>query len=871
VVNEPIRVLLIEDVEADAELALHELKRSGMRCEGRLVETEPDFRRALEDFRPHVILSDFSMPHFDGMTALALARELHADVPFIFVSGTIGEEYAIRALKNGATDYVLKNNLVRLPPAVERALQDARERAARHKAEIELEETRSRLHGIMSSLRDVVWSVAVPSRNVLYISPSCALVYRRPPEDFYGNRGMWGDLVHPEDRRRTSAEWDKAVRGGTFDCEYRIFTPGGNVRWIHSRGTPVMDPGGAITRIDGIARDITDRHEQAEKIAHLSRIHAVLSGINSAMLRTRDQDSLFKEACRVAVQAGDFKMACIGVLDPATSEGRAVAWAGAEDGYMDKARLTGRSDTPDAERPASRAMRSAKPVICNDLATEASMAQLRDEALSRGYRSLAAFPIAVEQRPLAVLVLYAGEPGFFDEEEVSLLNELAADISFALEYIGKEEKLNYLAYYDPLTGLANRDLYRHRLDQNLRTARAERRSLAVVMFDVERFRYINDTLGRKKGDGVLKQLAARLAEVVPERNDLARVNADCFAASFQDLREAELGRFLRDKVFPVLNRPFDAGEEQLRVSIRAGISLYPSDGDDPDFLMRNADAALQDAKSRNEQYSFYAPDMNSRVAVNLVLENKLRLALERREFVLHYQPKVELESGRVVGLEALIRWNDPETGLVQPLTFIPLLEETGLILEVGAWVLEQAVSDYRALSADVADCPRIAVNVSPLQLRQKDLAGAIAAAIGDPHGRALGLDIEITESVVMENIENNIAKLQAIRDMGVGIAIDDFGTGYSSLAYISKLPVNTLKIDRSFVHTMARSAEDQSIVSSIISLAHALRLKVVAEGVETQEQRALLRSLGCDQMQGFLIAPPAPIARIRDLLKSAKA
>jgi diguanylate cyclase (GGDEF)-like protein len=511
-------------------------------------------------------------------------------------------------------------------------------------------------------------------------------------------------------------------------------------------------------------------------------------------------------------------------------------------------------------------VRGARPVICDDLESEPSLGEGRGEMLAHGYRSLAAFPIIVDGLPLAVLALYAGEPGFFDEEEVGLLNELAADISFALENIGKEEKLNYLAYYDPLTGLANRDLYRERLEQSLRAARSERRALAVVMFDIERFRYINDTLGRKNADSVLKQLALRLAEAVPERNDLARIHADSFAASFRDVREAELGRLLRDRVFPALSRPFAVDGEQLRISVRAGISLYPSDGVDPELLMRNAEAALQAAKNRNEHYSFYAPDMNSRVAVNLVLENKLRTALEKHEFVLHYQPKVDLDSGRVVGLEALIRWNDRDEGLVHPLTFIPLLEETGLILEVGAWVLEQAASDYRTLSATMDDCPRIAVNVSPLQLRQKDFAADVAAAVRTD-GHALGLDIEITESVVMDHIESNIVKLQAIRDMGVGIAIDDFGTGYSSLAYISRLPVNTLKIDRSFVNTIARNAEDQSIVSTIISLAHALRLKVVAEGVETQEQRSLLRSLGCDEMQGFLLAPPVPIARIRDLLR----
>jgi diguanylate cyclase (GGDEF)-like protein len=865
----PIRVLIIEDVETDAELALREMRRAGLDCTSRRIETEGEFLRALEEFRPEIILSDFSMPHFDGMTALALARELRPEIPFIFVSGTIGEEHAIRALKNGATDYVLKNNLVRLPSAVERALQEARDRAERRETEAELEKTRSRLQSIVSSLRDVVWSAAVPSREILYVSPSVGLVCRRAQQDFYDNRFLWWDLAHPEDRAHVFAEWDKAANGGTFDCEYRIFTPDGDERWIHSRADPVADVGGKVARIDGIARDITERHEQARKIAHLSRIHAVLSGINAAMLRTRDRDSLFWEACHVAVQAGEFRMAWIGVIDARAGDGRAAAWAGIEDGYVERVRLTSSEGRAESEWPASRAVRLMTPVICNDIQTDPSLAPFRAEALSRGYRSMAAFPLIAEGRAAAVLVLYAGEAGFFSREEVLLLNELAADISFAIEYIGKEEKLNYLAYYDPLTGLANRDLYRDRLEQKLRSAKSERRSLAAVIFDIERFRYINDALGRKKGDLLLKQLAGRLGDAATERNDLARVNADCFAMTFPEMREAELGRFLRDKVFPSLANPFQVDGDELRLSVRAGIALYPSDGDDPDILVRNAEAALQNAKSRNEPFSFYAPEMNSRVSVNMILENKLRLALEKHQFVLHYQPKVALASGRTVGLEALIRWRESEAGLVPPLTFVPLLEETGLILEVGSWVLEQAVADYRLLSAQMTDCPRIAVNVSPLQLRQKDFATRIAAVIDGMRG-AVGIDIEITESVLMENIESNIAKLRAIRDMGVEVVIDDFGTGYSSLAYISKLPVNTLKIDRSFVRSMCRNTEDRSIVSSIVSLAQTLHLKVVAEGVETAEQRDLLQSLGCDQAQGFLTGAAAPIARIGETLLRAR-
>src|SRR5689334_7153766 len=269
-----MRILMVEDVQTDAELELRELKRAGMRVVHRLVDTEGAFREELNKFRPEVIISDFSMPHFDGMWALSLARELAPDVPFLFVSGTIGEEYAIRALKNGATDYVLKNNLVRLPAAIERALQDSAERAARRKAERELEETRSRLDSIVSSLSDVVWSVSPTPYRMLYVSRAVEALWRRPVQAFYDNPDTWFEVIHPDDRDQVERAWKAALRGGVFDAIYRIVHENSPVRWIHDRARSILDEAGNVARLDGIARDITELKLQEQRIARLSRIHA---------------------------------------------------------------------------------------------------------------------------------------------------------------------------------------------------------------------------------------------------------------------------------------------------------------------------------------------------------------------------------------------------------------------------------------------------------------------------------------------------------------------------------------------------------------------------------------------------------------------
>jgi len=857
------RILLVEDVADDAELALLELRRAGLHADHRVVDKEKSFVDALREFAPDLILSDFSMPGFDGMAALALAREVCPDTPFIFVSGTIGEESAVRALRSGATDYVMKTNLARLPAAVERALREGRERAARRKAEEELETLRERLRSIVSTLPDVVWSVAVPSREILYVSPASSTVFGRTQNEVYENRTLWGEPIHPEDRPRIMALWQGAVTGETFEAEYRIVKPGGEVRWIQGRGRFNGDAAGNVVRIDGISRDITERRERERKLTQLSRVHAVLSGINSAIVRAHGRDELFRDACRIAVGAGQFRMAWAGVVDCEAMRVRPVAWDGEVRGFLENAPLV----VTETGGPSlvGQAVRGKRPVISNDIQNDPQRI-MKAECLERGINSLAVLPLIVGGEAAGVLSLYAGELGFFDSEEMTLLVDLAGNISFALEHIESEEKVRYLAYYDSLTGLANRTLFLERLGQHLSATGSGRQQLALVIVNIERFKTINDTFGLQAGDALLKQVAGRLLELSGDPSRVARVGADHFAVVVPHTEhEDRLIRGLEQSRRRVNEDPYVVDGTEFRITTRAGVALFPSDGEDADTLFRNAEAALKKSSS-GDRYLFYTKQMTERIAEKLSLENKLRQALEKDEFVLYYQPKVDVDTRRMVSAEALIRWRSPELGLVPPLHFIPLLEETGLILQVGSWALRRASLDHRDWAEHGLKAPRIAVNVSPIQLRQPDFVDILKQAISEGVAPP-GIDLEITESLAMEDIQANIGKLTSVRGLGVNIAIDDFGTGYSSLGYLAKLPVQSLKIDRSFIIAMVDDPDTMTLVSTIVSLAHSLRLKVVAEGVDSEDQAEALRRLRCDEMQGYLFSKPLPRDELTALLE----
>jgi diguanylate cyclase (GGDEF)-like protein len=594
-------------------------------------------------------------------------------------------------------------------------------------------------------------------------------------------------------------------------------------------------------------------------IRRLNRVYAVLSKINALILRVKDREALFDGACRIAVEHGQFSAASIAVVDRETLRVRPVASAGAAQGLLAalRPRDSLKNDEPEGPGAAALAIGQRKAVVINDVERDSRILR-KKECVEHGVRSIAVLPIVVSNEAVGVLALFAGEPGFFDEQEMKLLSELAANIGFAVDHIEKQARLDYLAYYDALTGLANRTLFLERVAQHIRSAAGGGHKLAVFVMDLERFKNINDILGRSAGDSLLKQVAEWLMRDNGDANLVARVGADYFATVLPEVKPENSARSLEKSMRAFLEHPFRLNDAEFRIGAKVGIALFPNDGADAETLLRNAEAALKKAKAGGERYLFYTQAMNEHVAERLTLENQLRQALDKGEFVLHYQPKVNLATGELTGAEALIRWNDPRTGLVPPGRFIPILEETGLIFEVGRWALRQAIADYLRWRAAGLPAVRVAVNVSPLQLRNRGFVEEIGQAIGiDPHA-AQGLELEITESLIMEDVKHSIASLRAIRAMGITMAIDDFGTGFSSLSYLAKLPVDTLKIDRSFVIDMTAGPQGLGLVSTIINLAHSLELTVVAEGVETEEQKRLLHLLSCDEMQGYLFSKPVP-------------
>jgi diguanylate cyclase (GGDEF)-like protein/PAS domain S-box-containing protein len=989
-----LRILQLEDSPADAALTLHALKRAGIEVDSTRVVTREDFEAQLA-LRPDAILSDYHLPLWDGIQALQLVRQRGMDVPFIIVSGTIGEDLAVEAMRQGADDYLLKDRLPRIGASMSQALERRRLRAGAREAAQKLQDREAGLRRaqLMANLAHVIvgpdgafesWSETLPGligvdaahmpKNTRELLPfiqaedvqrvrSNSLAagnsgtrttfeyrlrrangeirnIRQVTEPIEGSKDPAGRLrwfntlqditeqkragielerfrlamdesldsifltdpaslrfvyannmackrlgypretlltmgpqdippANPEQVRREFA--DVIAAGAQGQKIERVFTHSSGshgLTELHRRALHT-DAG---TLIVTIGRDVTERRENEERIKRLNRVHTVLSGINALIVRAKSREELFREACRIAAESGQFLLAWIGVVDRKLNQVTPVAWNGNGRDYADyiRAMPVGLDETAILDRGFSGQVVMDRKALVSDDMTQDARILLKQEAEALGFHALAVLPLIVSGEALGVFALYAGEINFFDADEMKLLQGLAVDIAFAVEHIDAIAKVEYLAFHDPLTGLPNRAVLVDRVSQMMSAAHRDRQMACVAFFDVERFRQVNETLGRPAGDAFLVAVAKRFRVAVRSQDTVARVGGDVFAVALGGLtRVAETVRQLSERLTAAFATPIDVEGHPLQVALTGGVSVFPNDGDTADILCRNADAALQRAKASSERLVFYTPEINARAAELLAMENKLRRALEARQFVLHYQPKVDARTRRLCGLEALIRWNDPELGLVPPGKFIPLMEETGLILQVGGWALGQAVADIQAWRAKGLDAPRVAVNVSQIQLRQKDFVHSVLTAL-EGFGSSPGmLDLEITESMVMQNLEPTIRALQTLRGVGVETSLDDFGTGYSSLAYVARLPVAALKIDRSFVIEMTSSKYARTIVETVISLAHSLGLKVIAEGVDAEDQAALLVGLGCDQMQGFLISKPVPADQIEALLAKA--
>jgi PAS domain S-box-containing protein/diguanylate cyclase (GGDEF)-like protein len=856
VVIPSLRILAVEDVATDIVRAERELTRAGLTFEIDRVDTEPAFRRGLEP-PPDLIMSDFSLPRFDGLSALRIAQAEAPDIPFIFVSGTLGEERAIEALRMGATDYVLKSNLSRLGPVVIRALQENRDRRAAKRAE-------QRFRDLVQTSPDWIWELDVDGRYV-YSSPGVGDILGFEADKMLG--AHHSDYVHPQDRALIEgALRSLGAQGRTLLRHTARFRHcDGSYRWLERHSLAVVDDHGCIIGFRGTDRDITVRKQQAERIGRLNRVHAMLSSINTAVLRVRDRRELLKEVCRIASTQGGYPAAAVILADAGIA--RTVAVEGTRASCYQNFSFTVRPNPTSFASLTEEALLTGRPVVCNDLNDPTKNIYGRAEAIQDGLCACSVWPLIVDGTVIGTLNLDSAEVDAFDEEELALLGQVAGSLSFALQYIEKEGAAEFLAYFDPMTGLARRGLFCERLARTLSSETASVAPLSLLVLDVERLSALNDRYGRHGGDRLLQLIAERLKVYSPDSTRLAYFGSGCFGIVVVDTdgpgRSMDAAPASLSHLF---DRPLSVDAQDVKIAVRIGAARYPDDSTTADELLQNAEMAAKSAKESGDRYLRFATRMNTDVQRRMTLEQQLVRALEERQFVLYYQPKVSLATGTIVGAEGLLRWSDPEKGLRSPADFIPVLESSGLIVDVGQWVIAQAVAD--TLAWHEADLPMVpfAVNVSTRQLKGRDFVESVLGAIAPLRAIRRGIDIEITESALMEDLDASADKLKALKAAGIGIAIDDFGTGHSSLGRLARLAVDSLKIDRSFIAGLDAAPSNQTIVSTIISLAQSFKLAVIAEGVETRKELAVLRRLKCTQFQGYLAGKPMPLGALLSLV-----
>jgi diguanylate cyclase (GGDEF)-like protein/PAS domain S-box-containing protein len=689
-----LRILHLEDNPIDAELVQSIMEKEGIECNMLRVETREDFINALEQDKFDLILADYTLPLFDGLSALKICKEKHPDIPFIFVTGTLGEEIAIETLKAGATDYVVKDKLSRFIPSVKRALQEAEEKSERKRAENERRESSRKLNALIDNLPGVVYRCANDEHWTMeYFSEGVLELTGYPAEEFIGNRiRSFASIIEPEDHLKIIDDVQNALyEMSPYTLEYRILTASGNQKWVWERGSGVFD-GDKLLALEGFITDITER-----------------------------------------------KM--------------------------------------------------------------------------------------------------------------------------------MEARIEYLAYYDSLTGLPNRNLFIDRLTQGIARGEYGNKIVAVLSIDIDRFKSINDA-GIDTGDAVLKEVAGRLMESVRDGDTVSRLGNDNFGVLLIDIAQSKDIILIVEKMMKSASQPIHFNGNEIVITLSVGISTYPADGNDASSLMKKADLAFAKAKQQGRKtYQFYTEGLDVKASEFVLMEKNLFNAIKNEEFILYYQPYWDIYTKKIAGMEALIRWKSPELGLVSPGKFIPILEDTRMIIEVGEWILRTALKKVKEWQNKGHSVVPVSVNLSLIQFRQKDLAEMVKKTMGECGFYPSLLTLEITESAFMQDIDSASSVLKKLKDLGISISIDDFGTGYSSLAYLKRFPIDNLKIDISFIRELATDPDTASIVTAIIAMAHTLNLKTIAEGIETEEQWKILRLLRCDMGQGYYVSRPLPAAEAENIFE----
>jgi diguanylate cyclase (GGDEF)-like protein len=624
--------------------------------------------------------------------------------------------------------------------------------------------------------------------------------------------------------------------------------------------------------------DRTDEKAKADQQKErLSRMFAALSATNEAIMRAGSRTQLYQLVCEAAATGGKFTSTTIALVRSDSDYLDIVATAGPTAEGAWKVTLSVNEAHPEGRGACGRAIRSRRACIINDYFADPHTRAFHARARSDGTKSGASFPLFARGQVAGVMIFVATEKDTFTPEFAELLQRLADNVSFALESFDRadeknkaDERIEYLASHDSLTHLPNREMFNELLRHAIDAAGRYRRQFAVLFIDLDRFKIINDSLGHDAGDMLLVETAGRLRRSLRASDVVARLGGDEFVVILEEAAERHDVERVAGELLSALSQPMQLSGHECHTTASIGIAMYPSDGADMQTLTKNADMAMYLAKEDGKNgFRFFTREIKAQSIERLTLEAALRRALERDQFSLHYQPKVDMASGQITGVEALLRWTHPDLGMVSPAQFIPLAEEIGLIVPIGRWVLKEACAQNMAWQRRGLRPVTMAVNLSPRQFADPHLLHDVDEALLASGMSPVLLQLEVTESMVMRNVSRAIKVLDAIQSRGIRLAIDDFGTGYSSMSLMKQFPIDTIKIDRSFVRDLPDDSEDRAIAQAIISMGKALGMTIIAEGVETVEQEAFLRDHSCDEMQGFLFSKPLPPREMADLLRTA--
>ncbi|MBW8329754.1 MAG: EAL domain-containing protein [Thiobacillus sp.] len=811
--DSPTTVLLIEDDPADASLIQAALAGTGnslFRVEW--VTRLSDALKRLGSEKFEVVLLDLSLPDGPGLDAFDQVFQAAPDSLILVLTGLTDEETARQAMARGAHDYFSKGHVDAhwLPRALRYVMERKTARGA-------LQSSEERFRA-MSDASPLGIFVSDAEGSCIYTNAAYHTISGLNLEETLGTN--WSMAIHPEDRERVLAEWRVAAREqAPFQTEFRFLQQDERIVWTRVNSAAMLDGkkwSGLVQTVEDIterkAAEFTLRVAEENLFMEKERAQVTLNSIGDAVLTT---DLLGKVTYLNLVAEAMTGWSCeealgrpisvvFNILDGATRE--------------------------TAANPMLRAIEDDRTV---GLATNSVLVR-RDGFESSIEDSAAPNHNRHGQVTGAVIVFH----------------DVSESRAMALE-------MAHLAQHDFLTGLPNRMLLTERFSHAIGLARRHRKQVGLLFLDLDHFKHINDSLGHAVGDRLLQSVSNRLVECVRGTDTVCRQGGDEFVILLAEIEQPQDAAHVAETLRAALSAPHLIDGHEFHVTPSIGISVFPDDGDNVESLMQNADTAMYHAKANGrDTYRFFKAEMNARAVRRLAVEGGLRRALKQEEFLLHYQPKIDLVSGAIIGAEALIRWQDPVLGLVKPDQFVPIAEENGLIVPIGQWVLREACRQVQSwIDAGLHAVP-VSVNISAVEFRHEGFLDDVALILAETGLAPHYLELELTESILMHDAESSVSMLESLKNMGVQLAIDDFGTGYSSLSYLKRFPIDTLKIDQSFVRDIATDADDATIVTAVIGMGKNLKQRVIAEGVETHAQLAFLQARQCDEGQGFHFSHP---------------